>query len=294
MKKKKKSIKGQIVLHILFLLIVVMYLLPFLMVISVSFTDESTLLKEGYHLIPKEFSTTAYEMVFRNPTQILNSYKTTFLFTAIATALAVLVMGLMAYPLSRPNFKFRRVASVYVLFPMLFSGGMVPSYLLITKYLHLNNTLWVYIFPSLVSVYSLIIIRTSYQSLPDELVEAARIDGASELFICFKIVMPLSKPVLASIGFLFLVGKWNDWNTSLLYIRKPDLYSLQYMLQKVLREAEYLKQLADTGMLMEEAVFPTESFRYAMAIVAAGPVLLVFPYFQKFFTKGMTLGGVKG
>ena len=292
--KKKGSVKGQMALHIIFILIVVVYLLPFLMVISVSFTDEKALLQEGYQLIPAKVSTAAYEMVFRNPAQILNSYKTTILFTAVSTVLAVLIMGLMAYPLSRPNFRFRKAASLYVLFPMLFSGGMVPSYLLITKYLHLNNSLWVYIFPSLISVYSLIIIRTTYQNLPDELLEAARIDGASELFICFKIVMPLSKPVLASIGFLFLVGKWNDWNTSLLYIRKPELYSLQYMLQKVLREAEYLKQLADTGLLMEEAVFPTESFRYAMAIVAAGPVLLVFPYFQKYFTKGMTLGGVKG
>ena len=127
-----------------------------------------------------------------------------------------------------------------------------------------------------------------------ELIEAAKIDGAGELYICFKIVMPLCKPVLASIGFLFLVNKWNDWNTALLYITKPDLYSLQYLLQKILKEAEYLKQLAETGQLMGGEVFPSESFRYAMAMVAAGPVLCIFPFFQKYFSKGMTLGGVKG
>ena len=170
----------------------------------------------------------------------------------------------------------------------------MPSYLLIVRYLHLNDTMLVYIFPGLVSAYSVMIIRTNYRSIPYELIEAAKVDGASELFICFRIVMPLSKPVLASIGFLFLVDKWNDWMTSMLYIRDPKLYSLQYLLQRILNEAEYLRQLADTGALMGGEVFPTESFRYAMALVAAGPVLLIFPFFQKHFAKGMTLGGVKG
>ncbi len=294
MRKKKKTATGQVALHILFLLMVVMYIVPFLMVVAISFTSETSLVRDGYHLIPKEFSLSAYKMVFSDPTQILNSYRTTIIFTAAATFLAVLVMGIMAYPLARPNYKFNRPVSFFVLFTMLFSGGMVPAYLLIVKYLHMNNTIWVYILPGLVSAYNLIIIRTNYKSLPAELIEAAKIDGAGELYICFKIVMPLCKPVLASIGFLFLVNKWNDWNTSLLYITDPKLYSLQYLLQKILNEAEYLKQLAETGQLMGGEVFPSESFRYAMAMVAAGPVLCVFPFFQKYFAKGMTLGGVKG
>ena len=136
------------------------------------------------------------------------------------------------------------------------------------------------------------IIRTSYRAIPDELVEAAKIDGARELFICFKIIIPLSKASIASVAFLFLVEKWNDWMTSMLYIRNPDLYSLQYLLQKLLREAEALKNYAGIGMSSE--LMPTETLRFAMAIVAAGPVLVIFPYFQKYFTKGMTLGGVKG
>lgn len=294
MRKKKIIPTGQIVLHILFLLMVVMYIVPFLMVLSISFTDEVSLVRDGYHLIPREFSLSAYKMVFSDPTQIFYSYRTTIIFTAVSTFLAVVVMGVMAYPLSRPNYRFNRPVSFFVLFTMLFSGGMVPSYLLIVKYLHLNNTMWVYILPGLVSAYNLIIIRTNYKSLPVELIEAAKIDGAGELYICFRIVMPLCKPVLASIGFLFLVNKWNDWNTALLYITKPELYSLQYLLQKILKEAEYLKQLAETGQLMGGEVFPSESFRYAMAMVAAGPVLCIFPFFQKYFSKGMTLGGVKG
>ncbi|MBQ8232446.1 MAG: carbohydrate ABC transporter permease [Lachnospiraceae bacterium] len=294
MRKKKKFPLGQAALHVLFLIMTITYIVPFLMVISVSFTDEKALVREGYHLIPSEFSTAAYRMVFSDPTQLLNSYGTTIIFTAIATFLAVLIMGIMAYPLSRPHYRFKGPVTFLVFFTMLFSGGMVPSYLLIVKYLHLNNTIWVYILPGLVSAYNLIVIRTNYKSLPGELIEAAKIDGASELYICFKIVMPLCKPVLASIGFLFLVNKWNDWNTSLLYITDPKLYSLQYLLQKILKESEFLMQLAETGQLMGGEVFPTESFRYAMAMVAAGPVLVVFPFFQKYFAKGMTLGSVKG
>ncbi len=294
MLKKKKVPTGQIVLHIIFIALTMAYLLPFLMIISVSFSDEAAVIKEGYSLIPREFTTAAYELVFSNPTQIIRSYGVTIFFSIIATALAVVVMGVMAYPLARPNYRHRGFVSFYVLFTMLFNGGMVPSYLLITKYLGMKDSIWVYILPGLVSAYNLMIIRTNYKSLPNELVEAAKIDGAGEVFICFKIVMPLCKPVLASIGFLFFVNKWNDWNTAVLYIRDPNLYSLQYLLQKILREIQYLKTLASSGMLMGNEVFPAESFRYAMAVVAAGPVLCVFPFFQKYFTKGLTLGGVKG
>ncbi len=293
---QKKFSAGQLILHIVFILLCACYILPFILVVSVSFTDESVIIQEGYKLIPTKISTAAYEMIFNNPTQVINSYRTTIIFTAIATALAILAMGIMAYPMSRRNFKFGKPLAFYVLFTMLFSGGMVPSYLLITRYLHLKNSIWVYILPGLISAYNLIVIRTNYKSLPEELIEAAKLDGASEIFICFKIVMPLCKPVLASIAFLFLVGKWNDWNTAMLYIDDPTLYSLQYMLQKILNEIQFLRQLAQAGMASMEQLkaIPSESFRYAMAMVAAGPVLIVFPFFQKYFAKGMLIGGVKG
>ncbi len=293
---KKKVEPGQLVLNIIFLVFMVMYIVPVLLCVAISFTDESTLVKEGYQLIPSVFSLDAYKSVFNDPTQMIKSYQVTIFFTGVSTALAILVMGLLAYPLSRSTFRGRSALNFYVVFTMLFSGGMVPSYILITKYLHLNDNILVYILPGLVSAYSVMIIRTNYAALPAELLEAAKIDGASELGICFRIVMPLCKPVLASIGFMFLVDKWNDWMTSVLYIRDLDLYSLQYLLQRILNEAEFLKQQAQDGAIgMEELqMIPTESFRYAMAVVAAGPVLLVFPFFQKYFTKGMTLGGVKG
>lgn len=293
--KKKKFSVGQLVLHIAFILLCACYLVPFILIISVSFTDEAAIIQEGYQMIPAKFSTAAYEMIFKNPTQVLNSYRTTITFTVLATFLAVLVMGIMAYPMARSNFKYGKFIAFYVLFTMLFSGGMVPSYLLITRYLNMKNTIWVYVLPGLVSAYNLIIIRTNYKSLPEELIEAAKLDGASEIFICFRIVMPLCKPVLASIAFLFFVGKWNDWMTAMLYIDEPDMYSLQYLLQKILNNMKFMKNLAQQGAVnMSQMEIPSESFRYAMAIVSAGPVLVVFPLFQKYFAKGMLLGGVKG
>ena len=183
MKKKKKLGKGQIVLHAVFIVLVLMYIIPFILTISISFSDETSLIRNGYSLIPHVFSLEAYKMVFNNPAQIFQSYTVTIIFTVTATALSVLVMGVMAYPLSRPNFRFRGPLSFYVLFTMLFSGGMVPTYLLIVKYLHMDNTIWVYILPGLVSAYNLIIIRTNYRSLPEELIEAAKMDGATELYI---------------------------------------------------------------------------------------------------------------
>ena len=231
---KWKKNRGQIALHMVFILISLMYILPLILVVSVSFTNEKVLAVSGFSLWPKQFSLEAYKMVFANPMQILQSYGTTILFTVTATALTILIMGIMAYPLSRPNFLLKNPITFIVFFTMLFSGGMVPSYLLIVKYLKLGDTIWVYILPSLVSAWNLIVIRTNYKNIPEELIEAAKIDGARETYICFKIVMPLSKATLASIGFLFMVGKWNDWLTSSLYIRKPELYSLQYLLQRIL------------------------------------------------------------
>lgn len=291
---KKKHSTGQIVLNCVFILICATYIYPFLMLISVSFTDETTMIQNGYKLIPEAFSTLAYELTFRNLDQMLRAYGVTIFYSITSTLLSTLVMALLAYPLSRPNFLWKRQLNFFVYFTMLFSGGMVPTYLLITKTLHLNNTIWVYILPSLVSAFNVMIIRTNYRSLPGELVEAAKIDGASELFICFKIMMPLTKPGLASVAFLYLVGKWNDWITSSLYIKNPDLYSLQYLLQRLLSEMDFLKNAAELGGMDLSVTPPTETMRFAMALAAAGPVLVIFPFFQKYFAKGMTIGGVKG
>ena len=293
---KLKKNKGQIALHIVFVLISIIYIVPLMLVISASFSSEEALLRKGFNLFPQDFTMEGYFLVFKNPAQILQSYATTFTYSIAGTFLSVLIMGVMGYPLARENFRLKKLINFIALFTMLFGGGLVPSYILNARYLHLDNTIWIYILPGLVSAYNLFVIKAGYKSVPDELIEAAKIDGASEVYICFNIMMPLAKATLATVAFLTMVGKWNDWFTSSVYIENPKLYSLQYLLQRILNETQYLKQLAQSGMVVmdESELIPIETLRYAMAMVAAGPMLVIFPFFQKYFVKGMTIGAVKG
>ena len=295
--KKSKRIPN-IMINIMFCLLSLVFRLPFGLIISASFSDEQTLLSEGYKLIPSVFSTEAYKYVFRNPQQLLDSYKVTIIYSIVATVLGVVVMAMLAYPLSRPNYKYKKIATFFIFFTMLFSGGLIPTYIWITRYLHLGDTIWVYILPCLVNAFHVIVIRSFFQGLPQALMESAKIDGASELQTFFKIVMPLSKPVIATISLLTLLSRWNDWNTALIYIKSSNLYSLQYLLQKILREAEFVKNMAESspvaGVDLDLSNLPSVTIRFAMCMVAAGPMLIIFPFFQKYFAKGLTVGAVKG
>lgn len=295
--KKSKRISN-IIINIMFCLGSLLFILPFVLIISASFSDEQTLLSEGYKLIPSVFSTEAYKYVFRSPQQLLDSYKVTIIYSVVATVLGVIVMSMLAYPLSRPNYKYKKIATFFIFFTMLFSGGLIPTYIWITRYLHLGDTIWVYILPCLVNAFHVIVIRSFFQGLPQALMESAKIDGASELQTFFKIVMPLSKPVIATISLLTLLSRWNDWNTALIYIKSTNLYSLQYLLQKILREAEFVKNMADSspvaGVDLDLSTLPSVTIRFAMCMVAAGPMLIIFPFFQKYFAKGLTVGAVKG
>lgn len=212
--------------------------------------------------------------------------------------IAALAYSKSAYPLSRPNYKYKKIATFFIFFTMLFSGGLIPTYIWITRYLHLGDTIWVYILPCLVNAFHVIVIRSFFQGLPQALMESAKIDGASELQTFFKIVMPLSKPVIATISLLTLLSRWNDWNTALIYIKSSNLYSLQYLLQKILREAEFVKNMAESspvaGVDLDLSNLPSVTIRFAMCMVAAGPMLIIFPFFQKYFAKGLTVGAVKG
>jgi len=292
----KKFNLPQFILNTFFVLVCLTYILPFILVLSISISSEDAIKQFGYTLFPKIVDFEAYKQIFSNPTQLIDAYYVTIIFSAVTMVLSILVMTLMAYPLSRPNCKFRGVLTFYIFFTMLFNGGLVPSYIMNTKYLHLDNNILVYILPALVSAWYIIIIRTFFQGLPEGLVESAKIDGASELRIYFKIIMPLSKPVVATIAFFVVIAKWNDWNTALIYIQSPKLYSLQYMLQKILREAEFVNKIALEGIsgTFQDYKVPTESMRYAMAILAAGPILFIFPFFQKHFARGLTIGAIKG
>jgi len=296
MKIKKRISLGVMLKHMFMILLMFTYILPLVLMISISLSSEKSIAEYGYTLLPKTISLDAYRQAFVNPEQLIQSYKITIIFTIVQTFLAILLQSLMAYPLSRPNYRFKRFVQKYMLITMIFSGGLVPSYILNTQYLHLDDTIWIYIIPYLSSAWNVIVFRTFFQGLPDGLVEAAKIDGAREVEVFFRIILPLSTPVLATMGFMNLVSKWQDWNTALLYIRETDLYSLQYLLQRILRETEYIKNLQQTtaSSLINADSLPAESMKYAMAVLAAGPMLVIFPFFQKYFSKGMVVGAIKG
>ena len=295
---RKTNLRTQIFLTILFILLSVAIIFPFILVLSISFSNEGDIINNGYRLFPQNFDLSAYKFIFANPGTVLQAYKVTVFFSLTSMVLAVLMMSFIAYPLSRKQFIGRKVINFLIYFTMLFSGGLVPTYILNTQYLHLGNTIWIYIIPSLISPWYVFMMRTFFSQIPDALHESAVIDGANEFYFLFKIMYPLSKPVLAAIALFTLLGHWNNWFTSMLYIDNPKLVSLQYMLQRLMNNIKMLQESVQEGgtasIQMSASEIPTETVRMAMAVVVAGPALLVFPFFQKYFVKGLTVGSVKG
>lgn len=290
---KEKNMALQIVLIIFFSILCLLIIFPFWLLVSVSLSSAETVAK-GYQLIPNPVCWDAYKYVFEQPDAILRAYGVTFVYSVAAMVLSVLFMAMVAYPLSRKKLKGRNVLNFYLYFTMLFSGGLVPSYLLVSKFLHLNDTIWVYILLGLINPWYVFMMRTFFQGIPGEIIESATIDGASEYTIFIKMILPLSKPVLATVALFIFLGKWNDWNTALIYIQNEKLYSLQYLLQKIMTNLDMLKQMQQTGMDTSMIDVPGETIRMAMAVIVAGPALVIFPFFQKYFVKGLTVGSVKG
>lgn len=292
---KKKKIIEQTVLIILFIILCAAVIMPFILLLSVSLSNEQDVAMHGYKFIPLKIDLSAYKYIFKNPTSIINAYKVTAIFSAVSMVVAVFLQSLLAYVLSWGRLRGKSTISFLLYFTMLFSGGLVPTYILITQYLHLDDTIWVYIIPGLISPWNVFMMRTFFNGLPYEIYESAIVDGASEYRIYAQMVVPLSKPIFATLMLFTFLAKWNDWNTSLLYINESELFSLQYLLQKIMSDMKILQEAEGSGAnLLSLADIPTETVRMAMAIVVAGPALLVFPFFQKYFVKGITVGSVKG
>lgn len=295
---KSKELRENWAIHLFFILFSLLFIIPLWYVISISISNEDLVIQEGYKLIPLKVDFSAYKYVFANSTNIVDAYKVTAFTSIVGTILSLLIMSAAAYPLSRNNFNGKKIITFLFFFTMLFGGGTIPTYILITKYLNLGNTIWVYIVQGLCSAFNIIIIRTFFQGLSISIIESAKIDGANEFRIFFGMVLPMSKPVLATIGLITLLGKWGDWYTSLLYIRDQRLYTLQYLLQKVLREAEFIRAMSlemPVGVSVNASNgAPTETMKFALCVIASGPMLVVFPFFQKYFAKGFTVGAVKG
>lgn len=291
---KKFKISGAVP-HVIFIILSLMCIVPLLLVLSISFTNEHVLVTEGYHALPKEFTLDAYRYVLTGASSVIQAYGVTIFYTAVTTILHLLVTIMLAFPLTRPEVSFKRGLMFFIFFPMLFSGGLVPTYILIVRVLHIKNTIWVYILPGLVSTMNVIIMRNFVKALPEGLVEAARIDGANPFRVLFQIIMPLSKPSLATIGLFTAVSNWNNWMTSSLYIDDPKLYSLQYLLQSLMNNIKYLQANMSNVKGLEQAAanLPSEGARMATCILSIGPIILLYPLIQKYFEKGLTIGAVK-
>lgn len=293
---KKSKTRNQLLLNVIFIVLAAIFIYPFLLLVSVSLSSEADIVNNGYKLIPEHFSLDAYKYLFKTGHQIVQSYKVTIFTSVVGTILSILLQAMIAFAISRKNLKGRKQLSFFLYFTMLFSGGMVASYIFITQVYHLGNSIWVYILPGLVSPWNIFMMRTSFQALPEEIIESIKIDGGSMYTAFFKFALPLSKPVIAALAFTTFLGKWNDWNTALLYINDDNLISLQYLLQRILQNIDLIKDMNASGMgdMVSVKDIPSETVRMAMAIVVAGPTLVIFPFFQKYFVKGLTVGSVKG
>lgn len=294
MKTKKFSI-SKIVIYLIFIILSLICIVPLLLVLGISLTDEKTLIVEGYNFIPKVFSLDAYKFVFNGASSILQAYKVTVFVTLAGTFLHLLFMSMLAYSLTREEVVHREKISLFVYIPVLFNGGLVPFYMLMSRYLHLKNTIWVLILVNLVSAVNVLIMKNFFKSIPASLIESARIDGSGEIRTFFTIVLPLSKPSLATIGLFTAIAYWNDWMTCSLYIETSRLHTLQYLLQSLMSNIAYLIANAQNNQSMLEALgqLPSEGARMATCILAVGPIILLYPLLQKYFESGMTIGAVK-
>lgn len=297
-KTKKGSLNDvsvKVVCHIVLAVLSVTCLGAILLILGASFQSQQEIWDRGYSLIPLKPSLEGYIAVFKNPYQLLRSYWNTFLTTVLGTLIGVMLSASCGYVMSRKNYKFHKILSFYVFFTMMFNGGIVPSYIMITNWFGLKNTYLALILPMVVNSWYILLMKGYFSGIPVEITEAAKIDGASELYTFVKIVIPMSSSVMATIALFYVLGYWNDWYLSLLYTTDSDMYKLQYLLMNIIKSAEFLSSEMGQQLNMDNMVaIPTMNMRMAMCVLAAGPVLLVFPFFQKYFVKGIAVGSVKG
>jgi putative aldouronate transport system permease protein len=282
------------IINIFFIITSILIVIPIVYILSISLSTNDDIIQYGYRLIPAHFSTSAYRYMLKDIGQLLNSYMVSIFVTVIGTFISLLLSTMLGYTISRADYRFKKGVTFYVFFTMLFNGGLVPTYILVSNVLHLRNTIWVLILPYLVNAWYVILLKGFLSSIPASLIESAYIDGAGEFRIFFRIIIPLSKPALAAIGVLIAFTYWNDWWLAMLYIEKQSLIPLQYMLYTVMTNIQFLIENVSATIKVNKSELPAEPIRMAMCLLAAGPMLFVFPFFQRYFVKGLTVGAVKG
>lgn len=287
----------QWVINIVFIAISSLCLIPFILLVASSVSSEASIIRNGYTLFPTEFSLESYRYLLKEPAMLIRAYGISIFITVIGTVTSLIVMTLLAYPISRRDMPLRNAVSFFIFFTMLFNGGLVPTYLMYTNVFHIKNTLFALLIPGLlVSAFFVILIRTFFtMNIPNEVIESAYMDGASEFKIFARIVLPLSTPVLGAVGLFQLINYWNDWFNGLIYITDSKLYSIQVLLNTILLNAQYL---ASNTNFVEDMVaaddIPNHGLKMAIAAIGVIPILVTYPFFQKYFAKGLTVGAVKG
>jgi putative aldouronate transport system permease protein len=287
---------NQFAVHLIFIAAVAACVFPFLLLFSASFTDQKAIINNGYSLWPSAFSLEAYKFLLRNSASMLRSYGITVFITVFGTVAGLLVSTLLAYPLSRGDMPLRKVMSFIVFFTMLFNGGLVSTYLIYTEVFHIKNTIWALIIPGLLTNgFYILLIRTFFStSIPIPVIESAYIDGAGEFKIFYRIVLPLSLPILATVGLMLGISYWNDWFNGMIYVTDSKLFSIQNVLNRMLNDLQFLQKSTMNNASQSAANIPTDAVRMAIAVIGIIPILLAYPFFQKYFVKGLTIGAVKG
>lgn len=283
--------------NVMFVILSIICVFPFILVLMISVSSEESIRNIGYALIPQSFSSAAYEFLWNERDMILQSLFVSIEVTVIGTVLGVVLTTTMGYVLSRPQFKLRGFLQWVVFIPMIFTGGMVANYVVTSNILHLNDTLWCLVLPLAVSSWNVTISKTFFrQTIPDSIIESAKIDGASQLTIFARIVVPISKPVFATVALFLTFGYWNDWLQAALYISKDSLRALQPLLQTMMGQLDYLANNPTAGLSLQQYrnQMPSESVRMAIASIIVVPIACAYPFFQKYFISGLTVGAVKG
>lgn len=292
----KKDTGFQIATHIIMIIMGICVIFPLALLVMSSISSEADIMKFGYSLIPKKLDFTAYKFIFGEGS-IFHSYFITIMVTLVGTLVSIIITTMISYTLTVPGLPGKGILGFYVLFTMLFSGGLVPSYMMWCNIFHIKNTIWALLIPNMIcSAFHIMITRSYFQNnIPKEILESARIDGMTEFGIFFKIILPLSVPIIATIGFMKALMYWNDWTNSLYYITDKKLVGIQALLNNMLTNAQYLSQSMDASMVATDAVaIPTLGMRMAIAVVGMLPMALLYPFFQKYYMKGLTVGAVKG
>ena len=289
--------KAQCITIAVLLIVSLMCIVPLLLVVASSFTSERALEQNGYSLLPSELSLDAYIYLLTSKDKLLRAYEVTFFVTIIGTLSSVMITMLFAYPLSNRELPGRTFFSFFVFFTMLFNGGLIPTYLMYTQTFHIKDTIWALIVPSLLmNGFSVLMVRTYLSAnIPQEILDAARIDGASDMRTFCAIVLPLSKPILATVAFMTGLAYWNDWMNGLYYlVKRTDLFTIQNLLNRILSSAEFLRNNDSNALITAGLKIPSVGSRMAISVIAMLPILIAYPFFQRGFVKGITIGGVKG